>query len=265
MNPQTTDRDIQLIAEALGESRLGDDTELAAALLALRTESTATMPAPSPEIRAHFTSNVVSLASRRARKAAMVAGAVIVIMGLGVGSAAAISPEFRQATNEAVESIVEKITGKSAEAPGQNKTTDDNNGVGNDETDPGVTNSGNNNPDKNNGKRPLDNPSVDRPTPTPNPNAPEGGKPDTSTPDTSKPDTSKPDTVKPDSEKPVTDKPGAPPAPETPNAPNNEGSTSGDAPSTKGSSSNGGAAVDPGGPSTGKPDKPGKPGSSSDR
>lgn len=255
MNPHTTDRDIQLIAEALGESRLGDDTELAAALLALRAETTATLPAPSPEILAHFTSNVVSLSSRRARKAAIVAGAVIVIMGLGVGSAAAISPEFRQATNEAVESIVEKITGKSAQAPGHNKTTGDNNGVGNDETDPGVTNSGNNDPDKNNGKGPLDNPSVDRPTPTPNPSSPAGEDKGTV----------KPDKVKPDTEKPVTDKPAAPPAPETPNAPDNQGSTSGDAPSTKGSSSNGGAAVEPGGPSTGKPDKPGKPGSSSDR
>ena len=245
MNSSSTRRDEDIIDAILHESELEENLDLRAALLGLRAEATNELPAPSPEILAHFTANVTAISSRPRRKAALITGSVIVIMGLGVGSAAAISPEFRQATTGVVDVIVEKLSGKSAQAPGHNKNNSDktNNGVGNESTDPGVSNSGKNDPTKNNG----DGPSVD-PSATPGstneprtPSRPDPARPDSVTPDSTKPDGVKPDPAKPDPVKPdkptKTDKPTSTPA----NGSTGSGSTDGGLSTEK---------------DAGKPDKP---------
>ncbi|GLB68043.1 hypothetical protein [Arthrobacter mangrovi] len=83
----------------------GDDPALARALASLRDLGNGPAPAPSAELSALFGSNVVPLRRRR-RRGALLGVVVAASMGLGVGTVAAVSPDFRHTLQDAVDGAV---------------------------------------------------------------------------------------------------------------------------------------------------------------
>jgi len=83
----------------------GDNPGLSRALASLRELGTGPAPAPSAELSALFGSNVVPLRRRR-RRGALLSVVVAASMGLGVGTVAAVSPDFRHSLQDAVDGAV---------------------------------------------------------------------------------------------------------------------------------------------------------------
>ncbi|WP_262107674.1 hypothetical protein [Arthrobacter sp. Marseille-P9274] len=83
----------------------GDNPGLSRALASLRDLGTGPAPAPSAELSALFGSNVVPLRRRR-RRGALLSVVVAASMGLGVGTVAAVSPDFRHSLQDAVDGAV---------------------------------------------------------------------------------------------------------------------------------------------------------------
>ena len=79
----------------------GDNPGLSRALASLRDLGTGPAPAPSAELSALFGSNVMPLRRRR-RRGALLSVVVAASMGLGVGTVAAVSPDFRHSLQDAV-------------------------------------------------------------------------------------------------------------------------------------------------------------------
>jgi hypothetical protein len=89
----------------------GDAGPLRPALLELRSLAHGPVPVPSPELADLLVgSPVVSLAPRRRARAAIFSLAVVAAMGVGTTAAAALSPEFRTATQHVITGIVGGLT-----------------------------------------------------------------------------------------------------------------------------------------------------------
>ncbi|WP_336715996.1 hypothetical protein [Arthrobacter sp. USHLN218] len=95
----------------------GDNPALSRALASLRDLGTGPAPAPSAELSALFGSNVVPLRRRR-RRGALLGVVVAASMGLGVGTVAAVNPDFRHGLQDAVDGAVVLVQpGVQAEEP----------------------------------------------------------------------------------------------------------------------------------------------------
>jgi hypothetical protein len=95
----------------------GDNPELSRALASLRDLGSVPAPAPSAELSALFGPNVVPLhRQRRRRRGVLLSAVVAASMGLGVGTVAAVSPDFRHGLQEAVaDAVVLVQSGSQAE------------------------------------------------------------------------------------------------------------------------------------------------------
>ncbi len=105
-------RDEQLVDDLLSETEETDSAGLRMVLLELRSLANGPAPEPSAELAAFLNPDIVTLASRRRRKhrPILVSLTVIAAMSLGVGAAAAASPEFRNAAQHAISTAVSAIT-----------------------------------------------------------------------------------------------------------------------------------------------------------
>jgi hypothetical protein len=83
----------------------GDNPGLSRALVSLRELGSGPAPAPSAELSVLFGSNVMPLRRRR-RRGALLGVVVAASMGLGVGTVAAVSPDFRHSLQDAVDGAV---------------------------------------------------------------------------------------------------------------------------------------------------------------
>lgn len=95
----------------------GDNPALSRALASLRDLGTGPAPAPSAELSALFGSNVVPLRRHR-RRGALLGVVVAASMGLGIGTVAAVNPDFRHSLQDAVDGAVVLVQpGVQAEEP----------------------------------------------------------------------------------------------------------------------------------------------------
>jgi hypothetical protein len=131
----TADPDKEIVDAVLGSLEESDD--LRAALLDLRSLATGPAPVPSAELLVAMSPNVTRVGAHRARVALAIGIGAVVSITAGIGSAAAVIPEFREAVVTTVTAFVETVSGTSGDdAPG---TPDDSTPTVPNNTDPTPT------------------------------------------------------------------------------------------------------------------------------
>jgi hypothetical protein len=97
-------------------------------LLQLQTLARGPVPAPSAELAAQLAGNVMSLNSRRrfGRHGVIAGLATVGVLALGVGTAAAVSPEFRSGATDVITELVNStpLGHHSSDNPGQSGSVD---------------------------------------------------------------------------------------------------------------------------------------------